>query len=236
MAAVLSAALVAVSCNALWGIDELQPGTITSQAGYGGRGGDGGHGNDGGGGSGGSDGSGNAAACKSCILMGSGACDTETTACNENAQCAELSSCMLSCAVDNPSCHSKCIAERPQAVELFYAMLECLACRPDTCLSVCSQTCAGCAQPTDTCAQCVNGPCAQAECATEIMSCNATPACESFRSCVTACAGDQTCSEQCKVDHPGGVEPYNQVIRCLICTKPTCWNACKADDPSCAGW
>lgn len=232
-----------LSCNALWGIDELEfdgPGAQGGSSDIGGSGGSAGAttsstSSSGAGGAGGSGGDG----CFECALSGASTADCEllVETCLQNTECASLALCMQSCSELDTSCQSECIELTPSAAAPLYAAFDCIACEGGDCSAECERICSGgCSELQNDCSGCINDPCAQTACSTATQACTESSGCLDFATCVNACQSDATCIDQCVVDEPLGAELYDDLIRCMLCTKPACWDVCSADQPNCAGF
>lgn len=66
------------------------------------------------------------------------------------------------------------------------------------------------------------------DCADEFAACLAVPGgeCMAYSDCVTACAGDGACTQNCYLAHPGGYDPAWALSDCSLCD--VCPNSCAA--------
>lgn len=234
---------LAASCNALWGVDDLDFRGAGAQAAAG-SGGVAGAGTGGQGGAGGGGGTEGAGACspEQCVdcsdpVCANDLCGDELAACAESPECAELAWCMQQCAPSAAVCQGECVGDHPDAVRTFYEALQCASCRQGPCRELCDAVCdGGCSVEAVDCGTCLNSLCAQAVCEGPMAACSQIQACQDLGNCIVACGDDPTCEDQCVDDHPSGVEPYDAVLHCTLCTKPACWDVCASEISTCRGF
>lgn len=242
LAALLAAALpsLAASCNALWGVDELSfgqggtAGTATTMVGGGG----GAAGQGGAGLSAGGQGGCTLGACGECLPANClvDTCAVAQQACLDTAECTGAMSCMATCRWDDADCQNGCLANHPGAAGSYHEWLECAACSAAPCNATCANWCRPGCESDAGCSDCINGDCAAAACRLTIETCAASGLCTAMANCIAACSGDTACTAACATDNPTGAVEYNEVIRCLVCTKAACWDVCAAEAPSCEGF
>lgn len=88
------------------------------------------------------DGTGDCDTCAECALLGP--CYDVYAACASNDACAAFADCFDSCAEPDPwICMEQCGASNPEGYELFYGLLDCLACQqcPGDCWELASVFC-----------------------------------------------------------------------------------------------
>ncbi|AKT37378.1 hypothetical protein [Chondromyces crocatus] len=83
---------------------------------------------------------------------------------------------------------------------------------------------------TDPCASCA----ITEVCHTQLLACINDAECVALNDCLNECpAGDDGCPDACYLAHPGGVAPYETLLRCVFCE--VCPLACRAaNEPACA--
>jgi hypothetical protein len=161
----------------------------------------------------------------------------ELQACTQTAECTELSECMTLCPPAAAICQSQCVAAYPGVVRTFYEAFECVGCGL-TCAALCESTCdGGCSTEATSCNECINDTCAQTVCEAPYSACGQSSACSAFATCIDGCDhGDTTCQGLCASSYPAGVDLYNAVIQCTVCTKPACWDVCEVEGATCEGF
>ncbi|MBI4702078.1 MAG: hypothetical protein HY744_13160 [Deltaproteobacteria bacterium] len=112
-------------------------------------------------------------------------------------------------------------------------MFGCVVCGPGTCGDECAVMCKSCSTGA-TCADCINAGCATDACKAALQACSDNPECGAFLDCVDGCGGTASCWSECAKSHPNGVTTYRHAIVCVTCTKPACYDDCRAEGYTCA--
>ncbi len=237
---------VATSCNALWGVGDLEYRGVGGAAVDGGTGGAGGVDPDGSTGAAGTGGTGGGAGgpvcdvstCESCVATGCAVeCDQEQDLCMSEAGCQSFGACIHQCDPSDAACQSACALASPGVVHRYYRWLNCSGCASEgSCAHGCEEICEGRCSTGGGCLDCANDTCAQEVCEPEILACAASSECLSFNDCVAVCT-DTACNQQCVDTHSDeAIGLYNHWSRCVICTKAACWDDCSGTPFNCAGY
>jgi hypothetical protein len=244
--AVVLTVSVGASCNALWGVGDLEyrgAGGAAFDGGLGGAGGVPGDGSTGGGSTGGAGGGGGGqpcdmSSCESCVTTGCAPqCDAQQDLCLNDSTCLTFAACVQQCGTSDGACQSACALASPGVVHSYYRWLDCAACGDQgVCSAVCDGMCPGECSTGGACLACANETCAQEVCVSQILACAANFECLSFNDCVHACTS-QACHDQCVDTHSAeAITLYNHWSRCVICTKAACWDDCAVPPFNCAGY
>jgi hypothetical protein len=68
-------------------------------------------------------------------------------------------------------------------------------------------------------------------CAEQWNACQAAPDCALLFECLSACADDPVCQEDCYAEYPGAYELFSVFAYCLQCT--ACFNSCNQGGMTC---
>jgi hypothetical protein len=155
--------------------------------------------------------------------------------CEATQGCLPLAECMLACEPLDATCQTDCIDAAPAAAPLYHELFDCAACREEECGVPCAAYCGvGCGTESQSCEECINSPCVDDVCAAHWAVCSAKPDCLDLAACVVACP-DQDCELACATTYVEGVESYNSLVRCAVCTRPACWAVCAEQGANCLG-
>jgi hypothetical protein len=139
-------------------------------------------------------------------------CQDTYCACFNNPACVAIVQCIQGCAGDD-ACVQDCLTQNSDGASDAILLGDCTA-------ESCDVECPGAGPDLPPCYECTFE-----QCSTEMNTCFANPECAAIILCAQACpAGDQTCVQDCVVQHPGGVTDAQAV---LTCSNTNCQAQCQ---------
>jgi hypothetical protein len=161
---------------------------------------------------------------------------TEATACQGNADCVALNTCIGMCA--DQACANACAMKSPNGIADFNALVDCTFGDGTTTVGACGTACSGpspaCtdggtnygAASKATCTTCQNTEFAAGGCcATEATTCGGNADCVALNTCISMCA-DQACANTCATKSPNGIADFNALVTCAFGDGTTTFGSC----------